>query len=210
VSLTFSGVTPNITWGALGLTVAGDLTVFMRFRPTTLTGYQAPVVLNEAGGDGKYIDMLAGGPTTPRAKTINQGVSESVTSTASIATNTWHSLGGAWTANTSRQAWIGSTKYGPTVATISGMTAPTAFLIGYACIGDLADIGVWPAVLTDREWNAFRFGFPARRIRPTQLLVSMRGLNSLLQEVRASGQGTATGVAVSTTQRHRALVGAGF
>jgi hypothetical protein len=120
--------------------------------------------------------VLRGATTdTLCAATFNNPSFGEAVSSATFTSGTWHHACGVWVGDSDRRVFLNGTKQ----TNATGVSTPTSqdFNIGrYGGTapanyydGDMAEVGLWSAALSDSEVASLAKGFPPSRIRPQSL-----------------------------------------
>lgn len=150
--------------------------------------------------------------TATQSDTSNTNASANTTTQAN-ATNTWYHLGGGFTSNTSRTAYLNGAAGSANTTSIT-FTAPDTVRVGArvasSAVGNYADgricqLGVWNVVLSADEWLALAAGASPLSIRPENLVAYI----PLLEDGDACdwvGGGVLTPTNAPTRADHQAII----
>ena len=162
---------PTITPAITGY----PLTMACWFRTTNLTTDQLLIMLSNASGS-HYFTLAFNGPTAgdPISVAASAGTPASVGSTTGVLANTWYHACGVFASATSRTVYLN----GGSSATSTTSVAPTgitngnfgSFLSAFVFLpGQMANVGIWNAALTQDEVISLVRGVACSKIRPQSL-----------------------------------------
>lgn len=170
------------------------ITLACRFRAASIASAYGIMSLEVDGGDTRLSLLAAGniGGDPVRAQSVVSATQANADSTAGYLANTWHHACGVFTSSTSRAAFIdgGSKGTNATSSSPSGMNrlrigVRSATTLGLYLSGQVAEVGVWTAALTDDEVRALGLGISPRLVRPNSLVFYA----PLIREVRDLARG---------------------
>jgi len=152
------------------------LTMACWFQTTNLTTDQLLIMLSNASGN-HYFTLAFNGPTAgdPIGVAASAGgAAAGAASTTGVLANTWYHACGVFTSATSRTVYLngGSSATNTTSVSPTGITTGNlgSFFSAFVFLpGQMADVGIWNAALTQDEVVSLAKGVACSKIRPQSL-----------------------------------------
>lgn len=208
-----NGTTSYLIHGAAPLNTE-PITIACWFRATG-TGVGNVVTIGNGSGSAIYYTLRAQGSVTPHtiralALTGNSPASVQAETTTGYTVGQWHHAAVVFAWNDSRAAYLdGGGKGTNTTGRASFTSTRDRLLIGAGLnsgspfnffAGDVAEVGIWSAALTDAEILALARGVPTILVRP-QSLVWWQPLDRSVAELRSGAAITDTATSVAPHPR---------
>jgi hypothetical protein len=150
------------------------------FNPANLTHLGSLLTLTASANDQNYFTILFRGDVAndPVQILIQQGGGNAaVNSTSGCSANTWHHACAVFTSATSRTVYLDG---GNSATNISSSLTPSGInqmnigsyktLAGYFLNGQVAEVGLWSADLTQPEIASLAKGMTCDKVRPQSLV----------------------------------------
>jgi hypothetical protein len=185
------------------------LTMSLWFRPTSLIDGQCLLTLGASAGVARY-QMSANASTGSVLviKTADGGTQGISTNTASFTVGQWMHIAAVFSSTTNRIGYINGVA--GTANTTSVTTAtPDRIVVGARLNtgfsqytnGDIAEVGVYNAILTPDEIDGLAKGYKCSDIRPQALRFDLRMIRNLQDLSQALAMTNTNGATVSTHPR---------
>ena len=133
--------------------------------------------ITETGANNEGFRITARNTDDIVASVRDGGAQDSAVSTTTYSTSTWHHFAGVYTSSTSRHVLLDgggkgseTTSSTPTLLDTTSLGAYNGASIINPINGDLAEIGIWNAALTDSEVASLAAGYSPLFIRPGNLV----------------------------------------
>lgn len=188
---------------------AAPITMACWARRTSMTGNASFIHLSNLAALSGGFNLIHNATAGVVRVNVQQagGTAQIASTTTNMVLNKWHHVCGVFSSSTSRSAYIdGGNSAGPNTVSVTPNNVSTT-LIGVAWFnsylsyipGNVADVGIWNAVLTTSEIASLAQGVSCRLIRP-QSLVFYAPLIRNLVDVR--GSLTLTNIGSATVADH--------
>lgn len=152
------------------------MTITALFYVTTVAASQIVSVVEANGTHRNQIQIGA----NASASIFSQGslTNQIVTTSITVATNTWYHYAGVFTNNSSRTAYINAANSSTGTVNVGSQNIPTQINIGARSVsnvvaqylnGRIAEVGVWNTALTLSEIQSLAKGMTCDKIRPQNL-----------------------------------------
>lgn len=159
---------------------AKPITMFARTRPTNNTNNITAVTIGQLTGLNAHFATFSGAEAGDPAVFASYGsVLATVNTTGAYTINDWGSIGGSAISATSRKLWYDGVYVNENTTNVTTTEADFNRLgIGTLVLsnafqnffqGQICEVAVWSAELTDAEQSSLHKGFKPHRIRPQSL-----------------------------------------
>lgn len=190
-----TATTDRLTTGtALVVGVPVTISCWMHTTAVTENGVLVSLI-NSATNAANYLTFrgAVGGDPVGAQSWDGVGAVAAALSAGSVSVNTWHHVGGVWSAADNRAVFLDGAKTSETTSvTVAGQnqTNVGVFLASSTCTysGQIAEVGIWNVALTDAEMASLAKGCSPTRVRPQSLVAyfPLVGTNSPETDVKGN------------------------